>query len=72
MSATHSLLGEGALNWRLSRSAGRLAAGSVIVVNTGFQRCTPRNPALRINLRVCSLPRCQPRRVIAACIFLAP
>jgi hypothetical protein len=32
-------------------------------VNTDFPRCTPRRPALRINLRVCSLPSFQPRRV---------
>lgn len=33
------------LNWRLTTSAGWAAAGSVMVVNTGFPRCTPRSPA---------------------------
>jgi hypothetical protein len=72
MSATHKRFGIEALNWRLTRSAGRAAAGLVMVVNTGLPRCTPRRPALRINRRVCSLPSIQPRRVIAACIFLTP
>ena len=41
----------------------------MIVVNTGFPRCTPRRPALRINRRVCSRPRRQPRRFMA-CVHL--
>lgn len=35
-------------------------------------RCTPHSPALRINGRVCSLPRCQPLRFMAWCILLIP
>lgn len=72
MSATHIRFGLLALNWRLTRSAGRWSAGSVTVVNTGLPRCTPRSPALRSNRRVCSLPRCQPLRFMAWCILFDP
>ena len=74
MSATHKRFGIEALNWRLTRSAGWAAAGSVMVMvmNTDFPRYTPRSPAFFISRRVCSGPRTQPLRFIATCILLTP
>lgn len=72
MSATHSRFGAAAVNCRLTKSAGRWSAVSVMVVNTGLPRCTPRNPALRIKRRVCSRPTTQPRRVNGLMHLLDP
>lgn len=49
VSATHSRFGAGALNWRETRSAGRAAASSVMVVRLTFPRTAPASPAAFIS-----------------------
>nr|WP_193128067.1 hypothetical protein [Gulosibacter sediminis] len=45
MFATHNRFGAGAVKPRLTRSRGFACAGSGFVVNTFFDRATPRTPA---------------------------
>lgn len=49
-SDSHSRLGAGAWNWRLTRSSGQGTALSRMVVLIGLPRITPGNPMLRISL----------------------
>ena len=49
MSATHSRFGAVGPNWRCTRSAGRAAAGSAIVVRLTLPRTAPVRPSSAIS-----------------------
>src|SRR5690606_12769472 len=61
MSATHNRFGAGAVKSRSTRSIGCAMVGSDFVVNTFFDRATPRTPASFMSRAVWSRPMSHPR-----------
>ena len=71
-SLTHSRFGEGAWNWRLTRSSGQGAAGFWTVVFTVLPRTAPRSPIARISLSTVHRATATPSRRSCRQTFRAP
>ena len=71
-SATHKRLGAGAVNWRLTRSAGRWSGSAGMVVRRGLPRTTPQMPSWRMSRATRSRPTAMPSRASCRQIFSAP